>query len=252
MMKYIATALLSLAAVSAQAGDASTYQTLGFSKDGKYFAFAETGTQDGSGFHYANVAVVDVAKNKFAAAKNVVLEGEGDESTGSPEEALTKAVAELKLGRFGITRGANLGQELLVRLPTDYSTYSGNTFSIDYWAEGGASTTVPKYDVVIETSAGEDTSEGKWCSEFRGSAPELLKLSVVGKEGNGTEGFAQLLQQDKSLPKSRSCAGSYGVQRVIKKGNSLVIVLSFSEPGFEGPDVRHMVVTGKVDFPNEN
>ena len=46
--------LLGVFSLEASAGDTATPQVLGFSADGKVFAFEEYGIQDGSGFPYAN------------------------------------------------------------------------------------------------------------------------------------------------------------------------------------------------------
>lgn len=63
MFRKTAVALLaSLAAASAWAGDFSTFQSLGFSPDGKVYAFEEFGIQDGSGFPYSNVYFIDTER----------------------------------------------------------------------------------------------------------------------------------------------------------------------------------------------
>ena len=58
-----ATALLaaSLAfAAPASAGDRAQFNPIGFSEDGRYFAFEEFGIQDGSGFPYSNTFIIDL------------------------------------------------------------------------------------------------------------------------------------------------------------------------------------------------
>jgi predicted secreted protein len=230
------------------AGDASSYQNLGFSPDGKYFAFAQMGIGDGSGFPYAEAGVIDVASNKFVAKKLVILESQGDEISGTPEQALQKAVQQLNLARFKILPGKNLGTDLLVRLPTDYSQSGSPIFSFDFWAEGGATMTVPKYEVLLNTKSAEDLTEGKWCTEFLGNAPQMFQLSIMGKEG--TSGKTQILQDDASMPKSRGCVINYDVRRVSTFKGGIVVVVGYSRVGFEGPDLRSLVVTGKINFQN--
>lgn len=241
MLRLFLILSVALSSTAAFAGDASTFHALGFSENGKYYAFAESGVQDGSGFAYANVAVVEVAKNRFAASRSIVLESLNDEES-YPAQALKKAIKEIRLSRFGIKAGTNLGQDLLVRLPTDFSQYTRNLFSFDYWAEGGASTVIPKYEAVVETKDGIDTTEGQFCSELLGMPPQLLKLSIVGRDA--TNGSIQVLQEDRTLPRSRNCTSSYGVHRVTTYKGGLVVGITFSELGFEGPNYRNMVVTG--------
>lgn len=59
--------LLGVFSLEASAGDTATPQVLGFSADGKVFAFEEHGIQDGSGFPYANRSYIDTATDSFLA-----------------------------------------------------------------------------------------------------------------------------------------------------------------------------------------
>lgn len=230
-----------LLSVMTFAGDASEYQKIGFSPDGKYFAFVQYGIQDGSGFPYAEAAIVDVDSNQFALKKRVVIE---TEKPLQANVARDKAIRQLSLTKYRIEIGKNLGRDLLLRLPTDHSEYGPAIFSYDFWAEGGASMTIPKYEMVLETKAAEDTTEGKWCSEFLAGSPQMLKLSVVGKEA--TDGSIQVLQDDQKLPASRGCAYDYRVNSVTTFQGKIVVGIRYSQVGFEGPDVRSLIVTGKI------
>lgn len=230
---------LALSTVS-YAGDASEYTPLGFSPEGRYFAFAQTGVQDGSGFAYADATVVDVARNIIVADDSIVLEQEGDNFDPNPETALKIVLGRLNLKKaFNIEVGRNLGEDLLVRLPTDFSQYTNARFSYDFWAEGGSTMTIPKYDLLLAQKDAEDKSEGKWCTSLLGKAPQMLKLSLTNRDG-----AEQVLQNDLRLPTSRGCVESYSIQRVTTFNGGLVVQLSYTGPGFEGPDVRQMIVTG--------
>ena len=56
----------SLAATVALAGDNSQIEPIGFSKDGKYFAFEQYGEQDGTGAAYSEIYFLNVAKNTWS------------------------------------------------------------------------------------------------------------------------------------------------------------------------------------------
>jgi predicted secreted protein len=241
---------LCLSTAAANAGDASHFEALGFSNDGKYYAFAQRGTGDGSGFPYAGVAVLDVAKNAFVASQTVVLENykaprgtplEDAERAGE-EKAVVTALKKIGLYRFGIQRGVNLGRDLLVRLPTDHGDPARNLFSFEHRAEGGAIPMSPRFEVLVETKDWQGANEQDGCSAYDDTATKLLKLSIAGRDG--TDGSVALLQEDKEPARSRSCVFGYLLRRVTAFRGGLVVVLSYSGPGFEGPDVRHMVVTG--------
>ena len=92
-MKNLRTATLVfvfLCALSsiASAGDFATLNFIGFSKDGRYLAFEEYGTQDGSGFPYSNFYFVDVVKNIFAA-KSIIVRLDNEAAT--ERQARTRA-----------------------------------------------------------------------------------------------------------------------------------------------------------------
>ena len=49
----------------ALAGDRALVNFIGYSEDGKYFAFEEYGTQDGSGLAYSSIYVIDLANDMW-------------------------------------------------------------------------------------------------------------------------------------------------------------------------------------------
>ena len=233
MLKTLIT-LLALFSASAFAGDASTYQSLGFSDDGKYFAFVQYGIQDGSGFPYANAGVIDVAKNAFVVQRNLVRE-EGDPT---PEQVRDTAVKELKLSRYQISPGMNPGQDLLVRLPTDLSEYKDNIFALNDWSMAGSAAGYPRYSLLIEEKAVSPGDDG-WCTDMGGA--KLLKLSLASLDTSRK--LSRVLQEDRELPRSRACTLGYSVSRVTKFRDSYAVILRYRTPGFEGRDYRFLAVT---------
>ena len=64
-----ATALLAVSlavATPALAGDRALIDFIGFSADARYLAFEEFGVQDGSGFPYSNIYILDLPADKWA------------------------------------------------------------------------------------------------------------------------------------------------------------------------------------------
>ncbi len=58
-------AVAMLLPVAAGASDVSQFAPIGFSEDGKIFAFEEFGVQDGSGFPYSSIFVIDLVRDAF-------------------------------------------------------------------------------------------------------------------------------------------------------------------------------------------
>ena len=69
-----------------------------------------------------------------------------------------------------------------------------------------------------------------------------FELTLKNKE-NKVSGF---LQKDAELPKSRGCAIGYAIQEVYLHENNIAVFVNVFTPGFEGPDMRFMVVSGKM------
>ena len=75
-MKKIRSSIITLllAAIlssNALAGDYANLDYIGFSADGRYLAFEESGEWDGSGGEYATTYYIDTVKNLFSSAPTV-------------------------------------------------------------------------------------------------------------------------------------------------------------------------------------
>jgi len=240
MKRLLVTLTFLLLATSCQAGDIAEFRPLGFSESGQYYAFAQMGIHDGSGVPYAEIWVIDVLKNEQAATSAVELTDDKDIEAGSAEPALKKAIEAARLERFALKVNENPGTDLLIHLPTDHSPFTGNIFSLTPGVDGGASGITAKYEVRLETTV--TTPAIKDMPTDFGPA-KMLKLSIAGlEEASGT---VQVLQQDKRLPKSRAYPLSYQVRRVTSCKDGIVVIVSYTSPGFEGPNLSYMAISGK-------
>jgi predicted secreted protein len=124
------------------------------------------------------------------------------------------------------------GDTLLIRTNNDHSNYIDTAFSTTSYERR-------TYSLIIEPTSVQGKDD---C--WTGNPAELLKLTLKSDEATGN--IVRVLQADKVLPKSRACAYSYKVVRVIRREENLVVILTFSSPGFEGEDVQHIAVTTKI------
>src|SRR5688572_14787104 len=102
-----AIALLSLCATPTVAGDRALIDYLGFSNDGRYFAFEEFGVQDGSGFPYANIYIVDLPADAWVSGSpyRARIEDESGDVGDARDRVLEQA--EDKLDELGIAVAAH-------------------------------------------------------------------------------------------------------------------------------------------------
>ncbi len=224
-MKQLITILaLFLGAASAEAGDLQNFRSLGFSNDGRYYAFVQSVIQDGSGFPSAEAAVIEVDTNTMVKRKLVVLESE----LSTEAQAITKAVAGVDLAGYRIN-GNQKGKTVLVRELSDLSTYTNTMFKPDYFRA---------YTLTAE--AIPEASPNEHCLyEDRGN---LLKLTLNGTTENPLN---LVMQQDSVLPQKRECAYNYAIRRVILLNDKIVVIVSYDGNGFEGHDTDFMAVTAK-------
>jgi len=66
MARLIALLLFACSAIAAQAGDYAERRIIGFSANGKYFAFQQFGVQDGSGFPYSEIFIINTDTDTWA------------------------------------------------------------------------------------------------------------------------------------------------------------------------------------------
>ncbi|HEX8369674.1 MAG TPA: DUF2259 domain-containing protein [Pyrinomonadaceae bacterium] len=267
---FLLTAVMS---ANALAGDYAGLKILGFSKDGKFLAFEEYGAFDSTGGEYETTYYIDVVKNTFAAAPTV-FEWDMDKSEKSNSAILSrykKSVAA-NLRKFGIAKG-NTGQQTVAHLLSDmsfvkpikrehYFYEDGKNESVDKLVTDYEGAFIRRDSLEIEKvifSAGID-SYNQNTEEFY----ELTLIPTIAKEHEGCSGGykieltlrdntghrahdLQTLQKDADvLPKSRQCPYGYKIEQVYIYEGKIAVFLNVFGQGFEGPDMRYMVVTGEI------
>lgn len=251
-LKLILTSLMILTATTmAQAGDASVAKVVGFSKDGKNFAFLQDGIQDGSGFYWAQVDVIDVNNNKLlkrvALNSNDLFSDQGEGTTPAQEKAIYNEVLKrANLNHYQIDQKIK-GKTVLERPYTDFSTYTNTVFSLDYWAQGGASTTVETYSLTVREQAAPVEQHNEWCQDFINDTMITVEVKgpLYGNYHNNSRTIT--LQKDLRVPSSRSCAYGYSVKQIISYKKGIVALVNYQAPGFEGPNYRFIAVTGQLN-----
>ncbi|MDO8358974.1 MAG: DUF2259 domain-containing protein [Devosia sp.] len=226
-------ALLLLMLVPALAGDRALIDLIGYSEDGRYFAFEEYGVQDGSGFAYSDVYVVDLPADKWLYGSPFNAQAEDEDTTLAEMRAAALKKAGDKLEETGITVPA----EILALRGDGVSEGDGKTLGFSRPACCGPIPQGPEdYTLTLET--------------FPADSPE----DCVGLTGEKGLGYAlrfddgetvRELHRDAKLPKSRGCPLDYRLYAVVQpfeQTGSYVAIVSSYPFGFEGPDRRFLAV----------
>jgi predicted secreted protein len=229
----LALSALLLAAGAARAGDRALLDVIGFSPDGRYFAFEEFGVQDGSGFPYSNIYFVDLDRDSWIPDTPVRVRID-DESTRVPQ-ARADAMAEARpiLARFEIAWPAETAF-LLGDAVTDDGKRA--VTGVPYYDAGRA---VEDFALTVETFP---TTSPLTCEDWFGREPMGMALTLEDPEGTVTE-----IMRDGALPRSRGCPFDYRLYGVFlpfhaQDFSGAVVMVSVYPGGFEGPDRRFIAI----------
>ena len=203
------------------AGDAAYPEALGFSPRGDRFAFAEWGREDGSGFSYANVYVVDLVKDSWLSSPTrVVVEDE----RASPAAAYGQALAEASevLRQFEISMPARLVHA------RSFHQNSANEGLIR-WSRFGT------------IHAHMTTAEFR-LEVFKAPSNCLDQAYIFALLWDGATVY-----RDDRLSPSRGCPVDYSVERIYIDDQNpeprfAVALIGVYRQGFEGLDLRHIGV----------
>ncbi len=230
-MRRTLIALLALAGgiASALAGDFADREVIGFSPDGASFAFEEYGVQDGSGFPYSNIFIIDTATDQWLIDPVRLL----DESETTPLQVVRSGArrqVQPTLEQYGI---AVPGSHVAA------STTEGTGEApdrLEFQPRGTVPPSGPKMVLQIaEMPFPSDTCPAE-SGPYNG-----FQLTMTGSEGPRT------LQSDTRIPGSRNCPKGYGLSDVVTYyppgGDPVIAVfVSVYSLGFEGPNRRFIAV----------
>jgi predicted secreted protein len=228
-------ALAISAGAPALAADRANLNMLGYSEDGRYFAFEEYGIHDGSGGNYSSIYVVDLPADKWVYGSPFSVDEGGDMDETPPlSETRAKALAKAqeKLKPLKIDTPA----EILALLGDGVPDADGKqmVFANTLCCTPGA-TQDPRFTLSLTTFPAKLDED--YCAE-------MASVGYALSFNDGTT--TTVLHRDgDSLPRSRGCTLDYRLYAVVApfEGNGPPVVVISSYPfGFEGPDRRFLVV----------
>jgi predicted secreted protein len=227
-----AATLLALA-LPATAGDRALIDYVGFSKDFRYFAFEEFGIQDGSGFAYSNIFVVDLDTDSWVIGTPVRVQAESEETSLVKVRSQAAQQAADHVDEFDLTVPVEVAAMIGDGVPdTDAATL---TFGAPGYMPGAVS---GNYRLELTTY---DTTAVSPCGDWFGVNPKGYALTITD------QGSERLIHRDAGLPRSRGCPLDYRLHSVVMpfEGATLsnaVAIISVYPGGFEGPDRRFLAV----------
>jgi predicted secreted protein len=224
-----------LLAGPALAGDRALADFIGYSSNGRYFAFEEFGVHDGSGFAYSNIYVVDLTTDSWVVGTPVRGEAKDETADLAAIRAEAQSDARPALEAMGITVAAEIAALVGDGVPGNDGT-SLRFGSPSFVAPGAVS---GDYELRLSSFPAVAVSP---CQEWFGQPPLGYELNITAAGGS-----TRLLHRDTTLPRSRGCPLQYRIYGVVLpfEAGSIahgIAIISVYPGGFEGPDRRFIAV----------
>jgi predicted secreted protein len=229
----LATAALIFAITPAMAGDRASLDIIGYSQDGYYFAFEEFGIQDGSGFPYSNIYVVNLVNDSWLPGTPVRVQADSE----FEDLQSIRAEAAEKVQPTIASLHVNVPADVIALIGdgTPDNTAKSLRFGVPSYNAGEV---IGDYELKISTFPAKAASP---CAEWFSVDPLGVKLTIT------ENGKTRTLQEDADLPRSRGCPTAYRLHSVVLPFEAQditqgVALISVYPGGFEGPDRRFIAV----------
>ncbi|MEK7990380.1 MAG: DUF2259 domain-containing protein [Thiotrichaceae bacterium] len=231
-MKWFTMLFLLLASFSVWAGDAAKLKFIGFSDAGNYLAYQQYWISDGEGAAYAELHIIDVERNRHIIPP--IKHHHPDDRQLSALRQKNLKAANAKLKKYKI-RTNNQGDWLASKRFSDIGSNGKQVrFSV-----GTPLANMPniKYKLSLK-------EKGSRVSCGDAGKAKMFHLTLLNEGAQKTK----TLQKDRNIPKVRGCPLRYRIQDVYAYHEEFITVfLNVFQAGFEGNNMRYMVVTGTLN-----
>ena len=238
-LRILTLLLAGFATGTAYAGDAAALHVFGFSPDGKRFAYEESGIEDGSGFSFDRIIIIDVPEATIAwtALARVTQDRAGEREFDQARVALRRG-ADLALQNDKLSgyRAHPVAQDSSVH-PFDYlsddvmwpACHDGKTRLYLPAKAGDARSSI---EIVVPKS------------------PFALGQIAVTMLRNGRRPVSLApLPMPRGEPSTYASLAAAYVSPVEGSQKSVVAIINECHQGFEGPDRRFMATLATVPAP---
>jgi predicted secreted protein len=236
MFRYFLSVIFSffLAVQVGYAAERAEFSLIGHSADGQYFAFEEFGIQDGSGFAYSSIYVIDLHADEWVGGAPFEVRAE-DETT---------QLAEIRSQAMRAASGA-IG-EYLITTPAKVIALNGDgepeadELNLDFGIPGYSdpSSRFGDYELSFDIY---DAPSGEKCMDYFGDKAKGFRLLLRDEDA------ISVVHEDSRIPTSRGCPVTYRASAVVTPFNgtdirNAVALISVWAYGFEGMDRRYIAV----------
>lgn len=219
------------------AGDFATRHIIGFSPDGAFFAFEQYGIQDGSGFSYAEIFIIDTIRDEWVAGSpiQVLVRDEQAGASVARHDVLERAATLLTNHRI-TEPGRLLASNPITELSADPYKVVVNPRAMMSASDLPVSFTLDEYPLPSDA-----------CAHYTDKPTKGFALTM---EHPANQNVVQL-HRDTDLPEGRGCPLGYRIVDVLRhtspeRQETWVVMIMVLSHGFEGPDGRFIAITRQM------
>jgi len=221
---------------AAQAGDFASEDVIGFSPDGRYFGFEEYGVEDGSGFPYSNIFIIDLETDTFVPQTPVRERLDDEKAALNDARAAARERAQALFSQYQLTLPATT---VYARGLGDFANFEGGLtqeiVTKIYFPDFSDPTAPARdgFDLILRHIPAPSVA----------SCP----IDTIGfqLEKIDPDGKRRFVHRDEKIFKSRGCPLKYRISKVyvpaFEKGDFAAVLISVFQTGFEGLDQRFIV-----------
>lgn len=223
---------------SVLAGDFASREIIGFSKDGSKFSFEEYGVQDGSGFAYSNIYIINTKTDSWI--------------DGSPwrvqinDENVSLSAIRSKNRKLAWHSIKDINQKGFIAATNRYTEIQSDPSRFRAHPRSFIPSGSPPLEYKLENYQASPKANCSGIDHIMG-----FKLTQIISTNSGTQN--RVLYKDGALiPNSRGCPLDYSFADLVTfypKNNAPVaaILLLKRSYGFEGPDGRYLAITAPIN-----
>ena len=227
------------------AGDNAERGTALFSPDGRYFAFEQFGVQDGSGFPFSDIHVIDIERDEWVKGTPIRETVESEDATVSIARASAASKASAIFTSLKLTEpveliAANAATEAVAdRRTVTFAPW----FMSQGWDDKIHGTPVHGRYTLSVSLLPFPIAQACWGEE----AKQWGFALTIRDNDTGTK---KEIYHDKSIPSSRFCPMGYDIGEIVvhrtREQDQYVALIAMYTPGFEGLDRRLLAVPFRV------
>lgn len=216
------------------AADSALVNVIGYSQDQRYFAFEEFGIQDGSGFAYSSIYLIDLKEDRWVVGTPIRVQADSEDQTLGEVRQATADKAAPRLDDLRIDVPAHE----LAAIPDGTPGADGSKLTFGLPGFSGPGSTRGEFTLTLTMF---EAISGAPCREWFDSA--AIGYAAVMSD----LGVTREVHRDSTLPRSRGCPADYRVRAIYAPfmasdiSRSVAIVSVYSR-GFEGLDRRFMAL----------